>query len=269
MIAAPENPRASPTSPDVPPHPTAGGGTDTSRPDAPDVCVILDDVRSLYNVGAVMRACDGAGIFTVHACGITPFPPAGLDLRDDPRRGPVAARAARELRKVALSAYDTVRVTHWPDASEAIAHVRAYGATVVAVETSPDAVRYRGASANSSAFPAGLSWASRPSPPSPQTRQSAPLPATDPSAGALPQDAHDHQPTELPVPGSALQLPMPPGCLAPEHNRRPSRRVRSASQTIPLIPQPESDPGKSHSWGKSRESVRKCRTADTSPTDAA
>ena len=108
--------------------------------------MILDDVRSLYNVGAVMRACDGAGIFTVHACGITPFPPAGLDLRDDPRRGPVAARAARELRKVALSAYDTVRVTHWPDASEAIAHVRAYGATVVAVETSPNAVRYRGAS---------------------------------------------------------------------------------------------------------------------------
>ena len=146
MIAAPESPEASPTSPDVPPDSAVGGGTDTSRPDAPDVCVILDDVRSLYNVGAVMRACDGAGIFTVHACGITPFPPAGPDLRDDPRRGPVAARAARELRKVALSAYDTVRVTHWPDASEAIAHVRGYGATVVAVETSPDAVRYRGAS---------------------------------------------------------------------------------------------------------------------------
>ena len=146
MIAAPESPEASPTSPDVPPHPAAGGGTDTSRPDAPDVCVILDDVRSLYNVGAVMRACDGAGIFTVHACGITPYPPAGPDLRDDPRRGPVASRAARELRKVALSAYDTVRVIHWRDASEAIAHVRGYGATVVAVETSPDAVRYRGAS---------------------------------------------------------------------------------------------------------------------------
>ena len=108
--------------------------------------MILDGVRSLYNVGAVMRACDGAGIFTVHACGITPYPPDGPDLRDDPRRGPVAARAARELRKVALSAYDTVHVTHWPDAHAAIAHVRGYGATVVAVETSPSAVGYRGAS---------------------------------------------------------------------------------------------------------------------------
>ena len=146
MIAAPASPEVSSTPPDAPPHSAAAVGTDPSRPDAPNVCVILDDVRSLYNVGAVMRACDGAGIFTVHACGITPFPPAGPDLRDDPRRGPVAARAARELRKVALAAYDTVRVTHWPDAYAAIAHVRRYGATVVAVETSPNAVRYRGAS---------------------------------------------------------------------------------------------------------------------------
>lgn len=146
MIAAPESSEVSSTPPDAPPHSAAAVGTDPSRPDAPDVCVILDDVRSLYNVGAVMRACDGAGIFTVHACGITPYPPIGPDLRDDPRRGPVAARAARELRKVALAAYDTVRVTHWPDAYAAIAHVRRYGAAVVAVETSPDAVRYRGAS---------------------------------------------------------------------------------------------------------------------------
>jgi tRNA G18 (ribose-2'-O)-methylase SpoU len=108
--------------------------------------VILDDIRSLYNVGAVMRVCDGAGIFMVHACGITPYPPAFPDLRDDPRRGPVAARAARELRKVALSAYNTVRVNHWPDAHAAIAHVRGYGATVAAVETSPEAVGYRDAS---------------------------------------------------------------------------------------------------------------------------
>ena len=112
----------------------------------PEISVVLADVRSLYNVGAVMRACDGAGIFSVHACGITPFPPIGPDLRDDPRPGPVASRAARELRKVALSAYDTVRVTPWPDAHTAIAHARGYGATIVAVETTPHAVGYRDAS---------------------------------------------------------------------------------------------------------------------------
>jgi 23S rRNA (guanosine2251-2'-O)-methyltransferase len=113
--------------------------------DAPDVCVILDGVRSLYNVGAVMRACDGAGIFVVHACGITPYPPMGDELRDDPRRGPVAARAGRELRKVALGAYDTVTVRPWATVDEALDHVRGYGATVVGVEVSPESVGYRDA----------------------------------------------------------------------------------------------------------------------------
>jgi 23S rRNA (guanosine2251-2'-O)-methyltransferase len=101
------------------------------------VVVILDNVRSLYNVGAVMRACDGAGVRRVIACGITPYPPLGG--ADDPRRGPVAARAGRELRKTALAGYDTVQVTHVPTVQEAIALVRSEGATVVAVETAPNA----------------------------------------------------------------------------------------------------------------------------------
>ncbi len=100
------------------------------------VTVILADVRSLYNVGAVMRACDGAGIRRVIACGITPYPLGG---RDDPRRGPVAARADRELRKTALAAVNTVHVESVVDVHQAIARVKAEGVAVVAVERSPQA----------------------------------------------------------------------------------------------------------------------------------
>lgn len=98
--------------------------------------VILHDVRSLYNVGAVMRVCDGAGIGRVIACGITPYP---SQERDDIRRGPVASRADRELRKTALAAVGTVGVEPTPDVLEAIARVKAEGATVVAVERAPQA----------------------------------------------------------------------------------------------------------------------------------
>ena len=97
----------------------------------PDVTVILDNVRSLYNVGAVMRACDGAGVTRLIACGITPYPTQGAD---DPRRGPMAARAERELRKTALAAMRTVQVEVCPDVVAAISRVRSEGATVVAVE---------------------------------------------------------------------------------------------------------------------------------------
>ena len=96
-----------------------------------DVTVILENIRSLYNVGAVMRACDGAGVTRIIACGITPYPPQGTA---DPRRGPVISRADRELRKTALAAYDHVHVEHAEDVAEAAARVRTEGASIVAVE---------------------------------------------------------------------------------------------------------------------------------------
>src|SRR5919199_1325533 len=100
------------------------------------ITVILDNVRSLYNVGAVMRACDGAGVTRLIPCGITPYPPLGAA---DPRRGPVAERAARELRKTALAAYERVHVARCATAEEAIAQLRAEGATIVAIERVPGA----------------------------------------------------------------------------------------------------------------------------------
>ena len=85
-----------------------------------------------------MRVCDGAGVRHLITCGITPYPSLG---RADPRRGPVAARADRELRKTALAAYDTVHVAHHLSTLAAIAHVRAAApaTTVVAVESASDA----------------------------------------------------------------------------------------------------------------------------------
>jgi 23S rRNA (guanosine2251-2'-O)-methyltransferase len=96
------------------------------------VTVILDNVRSLYNVGAIMRVCDGAGVTRLIATGITPYPSLGAD---DPRRGPVAARADRELRKTALAAMDPVKIEHFPTPQEAISRLRTEGATIIAIET--------------------------------------------------------------------------------------------------------------------------------------
>jgi tRNA G18 (ribose-2'-O)-methylase SpoU len=105
----------------------------------PQLTLILANIRSLYNVGALMRAADGAGVSRLIACGITPYPSLGAA---DPRRGPVAARADRELRKTALAAYDRVVVEYSPSATDAIARLRAKGVTVVAVERTPQAVPY-------------------------------------------------------------------------------------------------------------------------------
>ncbi len=39
------------------------------------VCVLLDNVRSLYNVGAFFRTADAAAIEKLYLCGITGHPP--------------------------------------------------------------------------------------------------------------------------------------------------------------------------------------------------
>jgi len=48
------------------------------QPEEPNVIlpfeVLLDNIRSAYNVGSILRACDGTGFRKVHLCGITSSP---------------------------------------------------------------------------------------------------------------------------------------------------------------------------------------------------
>ncbi len=40
-----------------------------------DIVVVLDNIRSLHNVGAIFRTCDGAGVSKIYLCGMTGTPP--------------------------------------------------------------------------------------------------------------------------------------------------------------------------------------------------
>lgn len=41
------------------------------------LCVVLNNIRSLHNVGAIFRTADGVGLEKIWLCGITGFPPQG------------------------------------------------------------------------------------------------------------------------------------------------------------------------------------------------
>ena len=58
------------------------------------VAVLLDNVRSMYNVGAFFRTADAAAIEKLYLCGITSHPPK------------------KEITKTALGAEDTVQWEH-------------------------------------------------------------------------------------------------------------------------------------------------------------
>jgi 23S rRNA (guanosine2251-2'-O)-methyltransferase len=85
--------------------------------------VLLDNVRSAYNVGAIFRTADGAGVDHVYLCGITPNP------EENPAIGKTALGAEKE---VSWSAY--------PNALRLAADLREKRHRLLALEGAPDAV---------------------------------------------------------------------------------------------------------------------------------
>jgi 23S rRNA (guanosine2251-2'-O)-methyltransferase len=91
------------------------------------VVVVLDNIRSLYNTGSILRTADASGVERVVLCGITPRPDQG-------------SRQRRAIAKTALGAEDSVTWEYQPDTRTALASLAADGYLVVAVETSAQAV---------------------------------------------------------------------------------------------------------------------------------
>jgi 23S rRNA (guanosine2251-2'-O)-methyltransferase len=96
------------------------------------ISVVLDDVRSLANVGLIFRICDALRVERLYLCGITGHPadPSGRD----PRPRHVQDRAEREINKTAVMAIPFVPWEYQPSATEVVRHLKANGYQIVAVE---------------------------------------------------------------------------------------------------------------------------------------
>ena len=84
--------------------------------------VVLDNVRSQHNVGAVFRTADAMRIERVVLCGICCCPPN------------------QELHKTALGAEESVNWSYYQDTIEAVKALQAEGYTVYAVEQARDSM---------------------------------------------------------------------------------------------------------------------------------
>ena len=78
--------------------------------------VVLDDVRSMYNVGSVFRTCDAFRVEAVYLCGISCTPPA------------------TEIHKTALGAEESVSWRYFKTALEAVDTLHQEGYTVLSIE---------------------------------------------------------------------------------------------------------------------------------------
>ena len=78
--------------------------------------VVLDDVRSMYNIGSVFRTCDAFRVEAVYLCGICQTPPS------------------TEIHKTALGAEESVSWRYFNTALEAVEELKKQGYSVFSVE---------------------------------------------------------------------------------------------------------------------------------------
>lgn len=86
------------------------------------ICIVLDNVRSLNNIGSVFRTADAFLIEKIYLCGITATPPH------------------KDIHKTALGATDSVAWEHRESTLELLEELREEGYTSLAVEQAENAV---------------------------------------------------------------------------------------------------------------------------------
>ncbi|RMD96922.1 MAG: TrmH family RNA methyltransferase [Calditrichaeota bacterium] len=82
----------------------------------PEFVAVLDNIRSLHNVGSIFRTADGAGVGGLILCGITGKPPRS------------------EIRKAALGAEEVVPWKYLPTPLEAVETLRQQGYFIIGLE---------------------------------------------------------------------------------------------------------------------------------------
>jgi tRNA G18 (ribose-2'-O)-methylase SpoU len=98
--------------------------------DKTPLVLVLDNVRSMHNVGSVFRTADAFRLEAIFLCGYTPTPPH------------------RDIHKTALGATETVAWHYFPSTTEAIEQLKREGYETWAVEQVQDSVALQDLSFN-------------------------------------------------------------------------------------------------------------------------
>ena len=88
------------------------------------ISICLNDVRSLYNVGAIFRIADGIRAEKVYLCGITGKPPD------------------RAITKTALGSETSVPWEYYSDIHKLLAKLKASNYQIVAMEHADESIHY-------------------------------------------------------------------------------------------------------------------------------
>ncbi|MBM3402652.1 MAG: RNA methyltransferase [Bacteroidetes bacterium] len=86
------------------------------------VVLILDNVRSMHNIGSIFRTSDGFSIEKILLCGITAQPPH------------------REIEKTALGATNSIEWNYYENTCNAIKDLKVSGYEIIAIEQAENSI---------------------------------------------------------------------------------------------------------------------------------
>ncbi len=95
------------------------------------VTVVLNSIRSNYNVGSIFRTSDGAMIEKLYLCGYTPHPPDKTSLS-----------GRKEILKTALGSTESVKWEYAKDPKKVISELKAKGIKICALEQTNKSRKY-------------------------------------------------------------------------------------------------------------------------------
>jgi len=95
-----------------------------------EMTLVLHNIRSAHNVGAMLRTADGAGVKKVYLCGYTPVPTDRF------------GRKRKDIAKVALGAEESIAWEYVADARVLLTQLKENDVQVMAVEQSGRSVPY-------------------------------------------------------------------------------------------------------------------------------
>lgn len=87
------------------------------------IVVVLDNIRSMHNVGSVFRTADAFLLQGIYLCGYTPQPPH------------------RDINKTALGATETVEWKYYPQTTEAVKQLKEEGYKIFAIEQVENSIK--------------------------------------------------------------------------------------------------------------------------------
>lgn len=86
------------------------------------IVIILDNIRSMHNVGSIFRTADAFLIQSIYLCGFTPQPPH------------------RDIQKTALGATETVNWKYYNTTLEAVSDLKQQGYAIWAIEQTTESI---------------------------------------------------------------------------------------------------------------------------------